>query len=288
MTLNRIGVGVGGKNPAAFPNVLRLWLGETIPSFPIPTPATPTPAAVTNAPESAHGEPVEPPADGNESPPNHHSGFPSRHSRESGNPEPPQSIHSQSERSHLSAHGDPQPLQPAHEQATTHQSAHGEPVEPPAGANHPSPTLETVRAAALEAYRNQTSDDPSNTPDPNVPFARWQENVVLLETNIDNATGEQLGFAMDQLFAAGALDVWHTPIQMKKNRPAILLSALGPAQPRNPARRVHPQTHSHPGRPCPTHRPLRSRPRHHNRPNRIRPHPHQTQTPLRPNHQRRP
>ena len=35
---------------------------------------------------------------------------------------------------------------------------------------------------------------------------------------------------MEQLFNAGALDVWHTPIQMKKNRPAILLSALGPAE----------------------------------------------------------
>ena len=62
------------------------------------------------------------------------------------------------------------------------------------------------------------------------PFAHWQDNIILLETNIDNATGELLGYAMDQLFAAGALDVWHTPIQMKKNRPGVLLSALGPAE----------------------------------------------------------
>ena len=101
MTLNRIGVGIGGKNPPAFPNVIRLWLGQI----------------------AAHPEPVE-----------------------------------------------------------------------------------------------------------GQPFARWQDNVILLETNIDNATGEQLGYAMEQLFNAGALDVWHTPIQMKKNRPAILLSALAPAE----------------------------------------------------------
>ena len=67
------------------------------------------------------------------------------------------------------------------------------------------------------------------TADTTAPVARWQDNVVLLETNLDNATGEQLGFAMERLFEAGALDVWHTPIQMKKNRPGILLSALGPA-----------------------------------------------------------
>ena len=65
--------------------------------------------------------------------------------------------------------------------------------------------------------------------EPHPPVARWQDNVVLLETNLDNATGEQLGFAMERLFEAGAFDVWHTPIQMKKNRPGILLSALGPA-----------------------------------------------------------
>ena len=105
MTLDRIGVGVGGKNPPAFPNVLRLWVGEL------------------------------------------------------------------------------------------------------AGADRRT--------------------DPSGQPVP--PVARWQDNVVLLETNLDDATGEQLGFAMERLFEAGALDVWHTPIQMKKNRPGVLLSALGPA-----------------------------------------------------------
>ena len=104
MTLHRIGVGIGGKNPPAFPNVIRLWLGET---------AAPAP---------------------------------------------------------------------------------------------------------------QTGADAAP------PFAHWQDNIILLETNIDNATGEQLGYAMAQLFNAGALDVWHTPIQMKKNRPAILLAALAPAE----------------------------------------------------------
>ena len=105
MTLDRIGVGVGGKDPAAFPNVLRLWLGEIV------------------------------------------------------------------------------------------------------GAD----------------LRTDLSGEP------NPPVARWQDNVVLLETNLDNATGEQLGFAMERLFEAGAFDVWHTPLQMKKNRPGVLLSALGPA-----------------------------------------------------------
>ena len=105
MTLDRIGVGVGGKNPAAFPNVVRLWLGET------------------------RGEDLQ-----------------------------------------------------------TAPRDDGEP-----------------------------------------PLARWQDNIILLETNLDDATGEQIGFAMEMLFEAGALDVWYTPIQMKKNRPGVLLSALAPA-----------------------------------------------------------
>ena len=105
MTVSRIGVGVGGKDPAAFPNVVRLWVGET---------------------------------------------------------------------------------------------------------------------AGADTATGQSSGSGS-------PVARWQDGIILLETNLDNATGEQLGLAMDRLFEAGAVDVWHTPIQMKKNRPGVLLAALGPA-----------------------------------------------------------
>jgi len=55
----------------------------------------------------------------------------------------------------------------------------------------------------------------------------WQEDdVVLLECNLDDATGQALGYAQERLFEAGALDVWCTPIYMKKNRPGVLLAAL--------------------------------------------------------------
>ena len=55
-----------------------------------------------------------------------------------------------------------------------------------------------------------------------------QGDIVLLETNLDDVPGEVLGFAQEQLFAVGALDVWLTPVQMKKNRPGVILSALVP------------------------------------------------------------
>ncbi|MFT8310378.1 MAG: nickel pincer cofactor biosynthesis protein LarC [Sporolactobacillus sp.] len=53
-----------------------------------------------------------------------------------------------------------------------------------------------------------------------------QDEVVLLEANIDNQTGEILGYAMNHLLCKGALDVYYTPIYMKKNRPAFKLSVL--------------------------------------------------------------
>jgi uncharacterized protein (DUF111 family) len=57
---------------------------------------------------------------------------------------------------------------------------------------------------------------------------RRQGNIVLLETNMDDVTGETLGYAQERLFALGALDVWYTPVQMKKNRPGVVFSALVP------------------------------------------------------------
>ena len=62
------------------------------------------------------------------------------------------------------------------------------------------------------------------------PVARQQAQIVLLETNIDDAPGQVLGHAQDRLFALGALDVWSVPIQMKKNRPGVILSALVPQE----------------------------------------------------------
>ncbi|HEX5417963.1 MAG TPA: nickel pincer cofactor biosynthesis protein LarC [Chloroflexota bacterium] len=57
--------------------------------------------------------------------------------------------------------------------------------------------------------------------------------VVVLEANLDDERPEMIGAAMDSLLAAGALDVFFTPIQMKKNRPAVKLTALAPLEKRD-------------------------------------------------------
>jgi uncharacterized protein (TIGR00299 family) protein len=58
------------------------------------------------------------------------------------------------------------------------------------------------------------------------PAREGRDHVVLLECNLDDITGEALGYAMERLFDVGALDVWFTPVHMKKNRPGTVLSAM--------------------------------------------------------------
>ncbi len=56
--------------------------------------------------------------------------------------------------------------------------------------------------------------------------AQSSDSILVLETNIDDCTGEALAYTMQKLLEAGALDVFYTPIYMKKNRPAYLLEVI--------------------------------------------------------------
>ena len=51
-------------------------------------------------------------------------------------------------------------------------------------------------------------------------------DIVVMETNIDDCSGEIMGYVQELLMAYGALDVFYTPIYMKKNRPGYCLSVI--------------------------------------------------------------
>ena len=52
------------------------------------------------------------------------------------------------------------------------------------------------------------------------------ERLWMIETNLDDASPQIVGHVMDRVFELGALDCYFTPVQMKKNRPGVLLSVL--------------------------------------------------------------
>ena len=71
---------------------------------------------------------------------------------------------------------------------------------------------EFPRANMLRAFLGEKNDE--------------ADEITRLECNLDDMTGEEIGFAMEQLFAAGARDVYTQAIGMKKSRPGILLSCI--------------------------------------------------------------
>ncbi len=55
----------------------------------------------------------------------------------------------------------------------------------------------------------------------------WErDQIAVIETNLDDISAELLGDFVDRALGEGALDVFHTPVQMKKNRPGVLLTLL--------------------------------------------------------------
>jgi uncharacterized protein (TIGR00299 family) protein len=84
----------------------------------------------------------------------------------------------------------------------------------------------TTRPNVLRAVLGPRAKEPM-TSGPKRAAADWEtDRIAVLETNLDDCTGEILGAFVETALAAGALDVFHTPIQMKKNRPGVLLTVL--------------------------------------------------------------
>lgn len=74
---------------------------------------------------------------------------------------------------------------------------------------------------ALRVWLGTAEASPLASGEPSDDAAEW-----LIETNIDDMNPQFTGLLVERLFAAGAVDAWVTPIQMKKNRPAMTVSAI--------------------------------------------------------------
>lgn len=88
------------------------------------------------------------------------------------------------------------------------------------------PVANCVRAIIGEEFETEDLDFPTEDMAGLLGNSVKTEEVVEFSCNIDDMTGEELGFAMEKLLAEGALDVWFENITMKKSRPAVKLVAL--------------------------------------------------------------
>lgn len=79
-------------------------------------------------------------------------------------------------------------------------------------------TKEFERLNAVRVFSGETFSEKENGAD--------SDRIADISCNLDDMTGEALGFCMETLLEEGALDVYYVPVQMKKNRPGILLHCL--------------------------------------------------------------
>ncbi len=84
-------------------------------------------------------------------------------------------------------------------------------------------TPNVLRAMIIDAVDSGDSKNETANVDKNESL---KAGVWVLETNIDDCTGEALAYTFDELFENGALDVYYQPIYMKKNRPAYMLGVI--------------------------------------------------------------
>lgn len=85
---------------------------------------------------------------------------------------------------------------------------------------------EYKQPSILRAILFTEDEQDSITGEPEKESEQKAGTIWKLESNIDDSTGEILGFVMEELFEAGARDVFYTPAYMKKNRPAWILSVI--------------------------------------------------------------
>src|SRR5947207_11445501 len=86
-----------------------------------------------------------------------------------------------------------------------------------------------TRPNVLRAVLGETNDSTPGVQGSTSSIQRhdWEtDTIAVVETNLDDINAEILGNFVERAFTEGALDVFHTPIQMKKNRPRILLTVL--------------------------------------------------------------
>ncbi|MGH9804642.1 MAG: nickel pincer cofactor biosynthesis protein LarC [Candidatus Acidiferrales bacterium] len=80
------------------------------------------------------------------------------------------------------------------------------------------------RANVLRVFLGESAEERAAEPE------SGESDVIVLEANLDDMSPEVGGFVLEQAMAAGALDVFYTPVQMKKNRPGLLLTVLCPPE----------------------------------------------------------